>query len=254
MSIAEVDRYLSGSFKTVEGWCLPHLWQSIQALREAVLRAGGNGPVAEIGVYHGKFFIGLLKTMGAPAMNYAIDVFDLQQFNLDRAGEGNLVKFKENLKAAGVADNTVEIVRADSMWLGRPDMEAMRSRTGGFSMFSVDGCHLAEHTINDMLFAMEVTQPQGIIFVDDYNNPDWPGVQEGVAKFYFHHSARFVPVAYSCNKLMLCSLSFHKTYLESLIAFVRTNFPDTRMKKVKRFGFDTVNVFPNNATGKPLAL
>jgi hypothetical protein len=82
---ASLAHYLNNDFSSVQGWCIPHLWQSLWPLREAMRKQGKDGPVAEIGVYHGKFFIGLVKTMEAPRHNYAIDVFDLQQFNLDGA-------------------------------------------------------------------------------------------------------------------------------------------------------------------------
>ena len=245
MNSASLRQYLSNEFATVQGWCIPHLWQSLWPLRQAVIAQGGAGPVAEIGVFHGKFFIGLVKTMGAPQHNHAMDVFDLQQFNLDKAGEGNAAKFKENMARTGIVESAVTMVKTDSMWLGRADADRIRAETGGFSMFSVDGCHLAEHTINDMNFAIEVTKPQGIIFVDDYYNADWPGVQEGVAKYYLNNTARFVPLYYSCNKLVLCNLSYHKIYLDAVGASVRKHFPETRVKAVKRFGFDTLTITPN---------
>lgn len=244
LNASDVRQYLNGPFASVQGWCIPHLWQALWPLANAVAAQGGGGPIAEIGVYHGKFFIGLVKTMAAETHNTALDVFDLQQFNLDKAGEGNMSRFKENLAACGVAEKRVDMIKTDSMWLGREDAEKLRAKTGGFSMFSVDGCHLAEHTINDMLFAMEVTKPQGIIFVDDYYNADWPGVQEGVAKFYLNHTARFVPLYFSCNKLVLCNLSYHRIYLDAVNAHVRKHFPETRVKAVKRFGFDTLTITP----------
>jgi len=63
-----------------------------------------------------------------------------------------------------------------------------------------------------------------------------------------------VPLAYTCNKLILCNLSFHQTYLVALSSFVEANFPGTRIKKVKRFGYDTVNVHPNFRSGANVAL
>lgn len=170
--IEQVSEYLDGPFANVKGWCIPHLWQTIQPLRDMVLAEGSPGPIAEIGVFHGKFFIGLPKTMSQPAMNYAIDVFDLQQFNLDGAGKGNLGTFRKNLKICDVPESSVNFMRADSLSLSHRDGDRLVQETGGFSMFSVDGCHMVEHTINDIGFASNVTLPHGIIFVDDYYNPN----------------------------------------------------------------------------------
>jgi hypothetical protein len=245
MSIKDVAEYLTGPFTNINGWCIPQLWQCIQPLALLIEEAGAKGPVAEIGVFHGKFFIGLVKTMGAETHNTAIDVFDLQEYNLDKAGEGNKEKLIQNMAAAKVPEDAVSMIRADSMWLTSRDANALFANTGGFSLFSVDGCHLPEHTVNDMLFAMVATRPEGIIFIDDYYNANWPGVQEGVAKFYLNNSAKFVPLLFTCNKLFLCNISFHAKYLDSVIGFVRQNFKSSRIKRVRRFGFDTVTITPD---------
>lgn len=66
-----------------------------------------------------------------------------------------------------------------------------------------------------------------------------------MCKFYMTSAPRFVPVAYSCNKLVLCNISYHAAYLKRLTQFVREAFPDTRTNLVRRFGYDTLNVPPN---------
>lgn len=250
----DVDAYLREVFPSVEGWCVPHLWQAIQPLREAMAREGDLGPAAEIGVYHGKFFIGLVKTLGSASGNAAIDVFDLQRFNLDRAGEGDLAAFRANLARAGVAEEAVSIRRADSMTLGPAEIEALRPEGGGYSLFSVDGCHLAAHTVNDIRVAMALTRPQGLIFVDDYYNPSWPGVQEGVAKLYLMDAPRFVPLVYLCNKLILCHVSYHAPYFRALREFLPARFPKTQIKAVQRFGQPTLTVAPVLGEPRYLAL
>ncbi|MGK8235126.1 hypothetical protein ACLGGT_13250 [Roseovarius sp. MS2] len=79
----DLNAYLQTGIHKVDGWCIPQLWQSIWPLRQAI----GAGPIAEIGVFEGKFFIGLAKCFAENRHDsVAIDVFDLQQFNLDGAG------------------------------------------------------------------------------------------------------------------------------------------------------------------------
>lgn len=251
--IEAVQDYLRGPFKEVEGWCIPHLWQAIEPLHDLQVEMGVQAPVAEIGVYRGKFLIGLVKTKNAPRGNFAIDVYDLQQFNLDGAGKGSLEVVLRNMEICGVPRDAVEIERADSMALGGPDMERIRDRSGGFSLFSVDGCHLPEHTVNDMRIAMQLTRPEGIIFVDDYYNANWPGVQEGVAKLYFSEYPRFVPLLYTCNKLFLCHISFHRQYLARVKDHLTRNFPGTKRKMVRRFGYDTLTVVPDMGSANYLA-
>lgn len=246
----QVRDYLHGAFTQVDGWCIPQLWQAIQPLHEVQERNGISGPVAEIGVYHGKFFIGLMKTKST-ARNFAIDVFAMQRFNLDGAGEGNLEKVRSNISMSGSSLEDVHFVEADSMALTSDDVRRIREESqGGFSMFSVDGCHDVEHTINDTEIAMQLTMPGGIIFVDDYYNANWPGVQEGIAKMYLTGAPRFVPLIATCNKLILCHLSYHGEYLSYLAKHMRDYFPDTRIKPVRRFGYDTLTAIPDLANGK----
>ena len=242
---ADLRRYLDGPFDEVQGWCIPQLWQAIEPLAEAIRDNGDPGPIGEIGVFHGKFFIGLAHTMGAEAGNIALDVFDMQEFNLDGAGKGNKAIFAANLEKCEVPADAVEMIAVDSMGLTADDASDYRRRTGGgFSLFSVDGCHTVEHTINDVGFAFQVIRRDGIIFVDDYYNANWPGVQEGIAKLYHNQAPRFVPLLYIANKLFLCNLSYHQSYLEIVTSHLKTHFPDTRFRDHSRFGYRCLSIFP----------
>ena len=242
MSLADVATYLDGPFASVEGWSVAQLWNLIDPLHEYQQRQGLSGPIAEIGVYHGKFFIALALLKAGEGRHAAIDVFDMQRFNLDGAGRGNLEKFRENLARCGVPEADVVMRPADSMSLKTPDIAAIREAHGPFAMFSVDGCHMAEHTINDFRIAMELTHPAGIVFVDDYLNADWPGVQEGMARLYLNDCPRFVPLAYAGNKLVTCNLSYHREYLAHLRKALPARYPQDRLKEVRRFGYDCLNV------------
>lgn len=245
-NLKHVDSYLHGGFAKVKGWCAPQLWNVIQPIHEFQESLGCRLPIAEIGVFHGKFFIGLALTKRDGNGHHAIDVFDLQQFNLDGAGKGNLEALEANMAEWGVNASSVCLKRADSMTLTESDINSIRlAAGGGFSMFSVDGCHMVEHTINDIRIAMQLTCPEGIIFVDDYFNADWPGVHEGVAKMFHSDAPRFVPLAFLCNKLVLCHISYHDAMLEHLTRFLKANHANVRTKIVQRFGYRSVNVHVN---------
>ena len=91
---------------------------------------------------------------------------------------------------------------------------------------------------------MEVTLPGGIIFVDDYYNPNWPGVQEGVCELYLTEKPPFIPLLASCNKLILCHRDHHADYLACVADFLGEHFKETRVKPVTRFGVDNLTVTP----------
>lgn len=235
--------YLEGPFSEVFGWCLPELWQVIEPIDAFQRSRGIEGPIAEIGVLHGKFFIGLLKTKPVrPA--YAIDLFSLQRPSFDFGGRGNINQLRANIAMCGENPHEVRILERDSLEITREDIARMLEETGGFAMFSVDGCHSVEHTINDIRIAMQVTRPGGIIFVDDYYNANWPGVQEGVSKLYLSEKPPFIPLLACSNKLILCEPDYHADYLACVAEFVATHYQDTRVKPVTRFGFDNLTVTP----------
>jgi hypothetical protein len=237
-----LNDYLRQGIHRVDGWCIPQLWQSLWPLRTAI----GAGPVAEIGVFEGKFFIGLAKTFAANSFDsVAIDVFDMQQFNLDGAGVGKEEKLLENCVAHGV--EKVILRKADSLTLRQKEATEITNQSGKVKFFSVDGCHEVLHTTRDIEFAMKVVADDGIISVDDYMNPNWPGVIESVAKMYLLREFQFVPLLFTCNKLLLCSVSYHRDYLRVTQDYIAANHKTTRMKRVKRFGFETLTVQPSLA-------
>lgn len=246
---ASVDRLgtlnalLAGEINDVKGWCDPALWQTLWPLAEAI----GPGPIAEIGVFEGKFFIGLCKTFTDTLAHsaVAIDVFDMQEFNLDKAGVGKRDVFAENLDRHGLDPAAVTMQQVDSLSLRPRDAEAFLAQHGPAAFFSVDGCHEVLHTVNDAEFAMQVTDHRGVIAIDDYTNQHWPGVHEAVARMYLMGTPRFVPLAITCNKLLLCTLSYQKSYRLLLRDYVRANHPTTSVKPVKLYGYDVLSVRPN---------
>jgi len=234
----KLGNYLN-EIDNVKGWCMPELWNCIQPIDIFQKENGVQGPIAEIGVHHGKFFIGLALTKEGEGEHAAFDVFDMQEFNLDISGKGNEEIFRQNVKNYNI-DN-FESITVDSLRI----KDAMISeRNERFSLFSVDGCHMAEHTVNDFRIAMKMVKSEGIIFIDDYYNPNWPGVQEGMSKLYLTETCNFVPLLFTCNKLFLCSLSFHELYLNFISKFLSENYPSSRVKRVKRFGYETITVIP----------
>lgn len=237
-----LNRYLTQEIHKVEGWCIPQLWQAIWPLYTLI----GPGSIAEIGVYEGKFFIGLAKTFGVEFEHAAIDVFDMQEFNLDKAGVGKKDVFLENASRLGV--NKIECIRTDSLNLDFQNAVYLCDKYKKFKFFSIDGCHDVLHTTKDIEFAMQVTADEGIIAVDDYINPDWPEVQEAVTKMYHNNEYKFIPLLFICGKLLLCSAAYHEKYLKVVFDYIKENHPTTRIKKVKRFGFDTYTIHQKKTT------
>ncbi len=227
--------YMRSGFPNIQGWCdrdMVRLAALISAVQDVFNVEGG---AAEIGVHHGKFFIPL-SIIKAGGRHLVIDVFDDQEANVDRSGCGDRETFEANLAAYGALDD-VTVLSKDSMRLGAPDILSIMTRIGPFSMFSIDGCHTVEHTYNDLLLAEQLVGRGGAIFVDDYYNPNWPGVQEAVCKYFMTHAYKFAPLCFGFNKLVLIDYGMHKRMLERFEHRFRAQ-DDWVVKRVKRFGFD----------------
>ena len=245
---AALNAFLAGAIHQVQGWCRPQGWQPLWPLAQAI----GHGPICEIGVHEGKFFIPLAKTFGVGGAaadgghgGVAIDLFEQQEFNLDKSGRGDRTVFEENLDRHGVGAARIECLAVDSLTLTDRIAEDLVRRHGQFVVFSVDGCHEVVHTVNDIEFAFKVTAPNGLIAVDDFLNPAWPGVVEAVSKMYLLREFPFVPLYFSCNKLILCSYAYHARYLDLVRGYLAAHHPTTKVKQVKRYGFDTLTVLPD---------
>ena len=236
---AKLLEYLE-NIDQVRGWCIPQLWNCIEPVSNLITEFGiDHKPIGEIGVHHGKFFLGLALTLNSTQVHEAMDVFDMQEFNLDQSGQGNLNSFRENLAKFGVEEYEPHTV--DSLQLSQ---SFILEREHRFSMFSVDGCHTPEHTVNDLEIAVKVTDPAGVIYLDDYYNPNWPGVQEGYVSWMNAQPRTWVPFLFTCNKLFLCKISYLDRYLTSVEHFLTKHYPSSRVKKVSRFGYDSLTVRP----------
>ena len=248
MTMQDIRDYLEGPFEEIEGWCDPYLWQAVMPLHEAQQAMSVAGPVAEIGVHHGKLLIGLMKATGSARGNLAVDLFDLQGFNLDKSGEGNLEALQANLARCGYGADAVRFERADSLTLGTHDVPRLRGDShGGFAFVSVDGGHMVEHAMHDIRLAMELAMAPGIILVDDFFALQWPGVTEAVARLYLGDRPPFVPLLAGYNKLLLCHLSHRQRFWDALVSHIKERLPRTDAKVVTMFGYRVIAIEPDRS-------
>ena len=125
-------------------------------------RLGIYGSIAEIGVHHGRFTGFLYVQAKETEKLVAADLFEEKQNeNVDFSGKGDYNKFVEGLNSYGLKESDLyQVIKASSAdiatdWYlkekGGPTKkdEALE----GFRLFSVDGGHTAELTLNDLQIA-----------------------------------------------------------------------------------------------------
>src|SRR5262249_15960759 len=98
------------------------------------------------------------------------------------------------------------------------DGAALKRFAGGaYRLISIDGGHTAEVTAHDLATAVEALAPGGVIILDDYFNEMWPGVSEGVNR-YFREPRGVLPFATGANKTLFCAPGAIPLYVDSLRA------------------------------------
>jgi hypothetical protein len=197
MNKSAVADYLRAT-RSVEGWFFPIDASLFGMIDEIQKREGIAGDLFEIGVHHGKTAIALARMAAADESVGVCDVFEHQELNRDRSGEGSRELFERNMRAHGALPP------------GRLRLYAKRSaeltpaETGtGCRFFHIDGGHRPEDVIADLTTASLALRPDGVVAVDDVFNANWPGVGEGYYRFRSEQRDVFVPIVIGGNKVFL---------------------------------------------------
>ncbi|MBS0015517.1 MAG: class I SAM-dependent methyltransferase [Arthrospira sp. SH-MAG29] len=243
-SESSLDFYLKNGFQKVEGWCNYRIFYFLKYISDVQKTLLINGGTCEIGVHHGKFFIGLHNLTTEGELSLAIDVFEDQHLNIDRSGKGSLEQFKTNISLFASRQESIQIMKKDSLALSIKDLLDMESNIGKFRLFSIDGGHTQQHTINDFKVAEQLVCNGGLVIVDDYLNQNWPGVGEGIARLFLLDSPRLAPFMIGASKLLFTTFSFHQEYFKLTADWVKSRSNQESFKIVSMYGYNVVSWIP----------
>lgn len=201
-------RYRAVGHRVVTGFLQSEVLLLLDVLNSAQRAKQVCGGVAEIGVHHGKLFIGLRLLQRAGEKSVAIDIFGDQDLNVDGSGHGNLEKFVNNVKLWSSMDDVV-VHQGDSTKL---TPETLRELAGGdIRFFSVDGGHTEEIVFSDMKLAEATLADGGIVIADDVFNEQWPGVAVGTLR-YLEDGAKLTPFLIGFNKVFFAQPDYCAVY------------------------------------------
>jgi SAM-dependent methyltransferase len=238
-----IRRYIDdGGHRAIEGAAGDSTLRRIVEVNQLQLRLGLRGNLVEIGVAHGKLLI-LLGLLAQPdEFSLAVDVFDEHDKNYDLTGGSTTLSIVQENFAIFVGDLEIcgfKYICGDSLFLDSNQMKDVLG-TGGARIFSIDGAHSHFHTVHDMRLAEQLLVPGGVVLVDDITNSGWPGVMEGVARYFLLSSeVRLVPFLMADNKLWLTTYDRHQHYFE--YALHDSHLEHWQLKRVtKFFGHDIV--------------
>ncbi len=85
----------------------------------------------------------------------------------------------------------------------------------GYRMFHIDGGHLKEEALFDLVLAAGVIHDNGVIILDDPFRPEWPGVTEAAIDFLTRFDD-FVAIAVGFNKLIISKRKSADSYIDWL--------------------------------------
>ena len=189
MNKSAVRTYLQ-STRDVEGWFFPidaHLFAIVDEIQK---RERITGNLFEIGVHHGKTALFLARMAAKGELVGVCDVFEQQELNRDRSGEGNREIFLRHMQTHN----------ADARVFAKLSSELTTADTTAECRFvHIDGGHRPEDVLNDLHVAERALLPDGVVAVDDVFNANWPGVSEG----FYRYKGDLVPIAIGGNKVLL---------------------------------------------------
>lgn len=210
----------NGPWKTIDGWNEQGSFTALAIIDDIQREKRIHGNIGEIGVHEGQLFCAL-ALLSNPRIeeSLAIDVFDDQRRNLDKSGGASYEKFRTNVgRIIGDRQNRYNYLETDSLYTNPEDIFdkiGVNSRvfTNLFRLFSIDGGHTVVHVLNDLRLVERIMAPGGVVIVDDFMHPKWPGVTEGLHIYCSDQKSRLVPFAYGNGKMYLTTFDSRDDYI-----------------------------------------
>jgi hypothetical protein len=234
--------YKANAFNNVFGWVGGKAVDSLELSVNYQAEYGIKGDALEIGVFQGRFFLALASVIEPNEVAVALDIFSEQNLNVDNSGgpgKDLYDVFKKNVEDYAPDLSAIRVIAGDSMVARASDLIAMAPHEG-YRLISVDGGHTAEHVVNDLLLASDIIVGGGVVFVDDWMGPHWPGVTEGYNRFMANLNRNLAPVLYTDNKLVMTTIG----HQPALVNYMRDRFvpwPNQRIFEVSSHGFKFIS-------------
>ena len=147
-----------------------------------------NDEILEIGTLYGMFGAALIRMMERAGRDPSLTIVDplaglqLQPGTTERGDPtGTPVRgpaVRTNLALAGTAGAAARIQQGFSE---DPEVRALLSDRS-YGVIIIDGDHSAPGVLADLAWAEQIVAPGGIVVLDDFGHPKWPGIKEAYDK------------------------------------------------------------------------
>ncbi|GHB86250.1 class I SAM-dependent methyltransferase [Streptomyces spinoverrucosus] len=147
-----------------------------------------NDEILEIGTLYGMFSAGLIRMMERSGRSPSLTIVDpfagvqlqpgTEQRNDPTGTPVDEHAVRTNLALAGQAGIAARIQQGFS-----EDAETRAAVSDrSYGVIIVDGDHSAEGVLADLQWAEEIAAPGAIVVLDDFGDPNWPGIKDAMDK------------------------------------------------------------------------
>ena len=209
------QEYLDGGgWEKIDGWLYLKALRITDFIDQCQDHSGVKGNIGEIGLYFGKYFIFLYLLARNKESVIGLDLFE------NTAWRDN---FNNNLDDWRYPENEPVIVRTNSLHVAASDLLGWAG--GPFRLFSVDGGHSMKVALHDLELANAVLANGGVVMLDDYFDPKFPGVSEALNRFFLQQGeeCRLVPFFITGNKLFLSTAGYNDLYRDAIHSAIDSN-------------------------------
>ena len=190
----------------LEGWFFPPDMLSLAVLNDIHSQSKIKGNIVEIGVYKGKSFSFLSHLIKENETLFGYDTFPEDYYESTKLA---LEKYGASVK--------FELIKADTSELNDDDIKA---KIDGkvIRILHIDAGHEYHEVLHSLLSFSPYVMDAGIIVMDDYQDPEFPGIEAAVLDFcQIDKPRRFIPFFSGRNKIYLCSARLAKSYQQSIL-------------------------------------
>jgi predicted O-methyltransferase YrrM len=210
-----VEAYLANGYDGVAGMSSRFAAAICTRLLRLQTEEGVNGPIAEIGVFEGRFFIALAHALEPGEIALAIDTFEWPNLEV-------MDRFEANCLKHGIAPERRVTVKADSGTMIPAELLA-HARGETLRFIHIDGDHSRAALSKDLALASACLADGGLIVLDDMLHPAYPTLMVTVQAYLDAHP-EIVPLCIidretivGATKFVLCQRDWFERYQTRLL-------------------------------------
>lgn len=186
------------SVSSIPGWFLIEDFVVFEGINDVQCDQGVTGDLLEIGVYQGKSAILLGFFCREDEELVVCDLFDTAASTSENRNE-NLVQFPDLTRSPFESNYARFHERMPRVLQCPSDEIPNRGLAQSFRFVHIDGSHTYENVRTDLRTARELLLPTGIVALDDYRSPYFPGTVYAIWEEVI--TGGLTPICYTPHKM-----------------------------------------------------